>query len=492
MFNSITDEFGKYAGIVYDLEKTVEYSRLFLDRLAIERLNRVFPELADVCKECIDEDITLGKQMWDVTKALTSVDGDLVSIGDHIELLLLPLLKTFIERKCSFNEALNDKYVVKSTASGFLTLYAKDKNIYLHSNNDPMFSEMKYVRSFYDETKKVYYVYGAGLGYLPYQIWDVSEGYTKIKLFEPNDAIYNAALEYGVLSKIPPEKIERVNYNNVHGFLQAAEAENAGVMIHVPSANLIDDEIEKRELLSHWILLNTNRIHDDGWSYNRARNKVANLPNAELMVKNMQSREVVVVAAGPSLTDHLEEIRSWRGEKKIVVVGHAFHKLIDEGIVPDCVVIIDHLKGMMDQVRGIDKMGIPLLVGGDAYWGLAQSYKDVAFSIDDWNYGGTVASAAIEVAIKMNADTIYLTGLDLGYPIHQSHADGIEGQDVLESDKLFAVASSDGGEVLTDKQLDYYRKQIQIQISNHNSIKFYNMSEHGAKIEGAYLWNSRH
>ena len=84
----------------------------------------------------------------------------------------------------------------------------------------------------------------------------------------------------------------------------------------------------------------------------------------------------------------------------------------------------------------------------------------------------------------MKASTVYLIGLDLGYPSENSHADGIEGAVKINDEKLFATESVNGKTVMTDTHMEYYRKQIETQIREHEDIEFYNLSEEGAKIGG--------
>ena len=111
-----------------------------------------------------------------------------------------------------------------------------------------------------------------------------------------------------------------------------------------------------------------------------------------------------------------------------------------------------------------------------------------AYMMRRWEYGGTVSSAALEAAIQMGASKVYLVGLDLGYPILQSHADGIDGGGKMDPANLFEIPAMDGGKVLTDKHMDYYRKQIEVQIGRHPEIAFINLSRHGARISGTGLY----
>ena len=129
-----------------------------------------------------------------------------------------------------------------------------------------------------------------------------------------------------------------------------------------------------------------------------------------------------------------------------------------------------------------------MLLDRFAYWKLACIYEGPKYMLPDMPVYGTVSSVALEVAAMFGMRKIYLAGLDLGYPILQSHVSGASGMRELHRKDLFEIDSTDGGKVLSDEHLTHYRNGIERQISRHSEIDFYNMSLHGAKIRGCQTY----
>ncbi len=477
-------ELQKKADIAYELECIVEYIRGHYDIEAIALLQRCFPKLSDLCKEYLDVDISAGKALWEKAKVLTGIEGDLTAVGDQIEIEILPQVKEYIRRMYQISFDVNERFLLRQSEVGYLTIFEKQEKKWLHSRNDPMFEAAQYVRSLYDPAMKTYYVYGCGMGYHLYQIWEQSEGFSKIVLWESDDLIYEIAKEFGVLSRIPEEAVLRKTFSSAEAFLEEADENQSGILFHLPSVSLISHEEQKRKLITRWMRQNTVRSEIGKHRKNRIRNEMLQLPEAEILVNKERCTEAVIAAAGPSLAEHLEEFCG-RENKKLIAVGHAVKKLLAENILPDLVVLIDHDFAVLEHVTDILGSEIPILIDPNVHWKVAESHQGPVYMMRDWNYGGTVASAAIETALKMGAKKITLTGLDLGYPGMKRYADGLSGgREMKKEEDLFEVESTDGGMVWTDKHMDYYRRQIEQQIAMHGDVTFYNLSEHGARIRG--------
>ncbi len=484
MAEQIIENIYKYSNIIYELEKIAEATKIWMDEVAVDNLDRIFPKLAEACHDCVNDNYILGKALWEQVEKLTGINGDLLALGDQIEYGILPILREFVHTIADINIDINDEFMLQSSVAGYLTLYSKKSNLYFHSRHDPMFQALQFVKSFYNPSKETYYVFGCGMGYELFQLYDISDGFTHIVLYEPDDVVFDMAYSYGVLSMIPDSFLKRYHFENVDEFLLRALADDAGILLNIPTVHNIDDENERRTLITYWMKQNTIRQYEGEESTNRIRNKMLSLPDAEEFLKAEYSEEVVVVAAGPSLNERIELLKKWKYSKKIIAVGTIFRKLLSEGIIPDYVVMIDPTRSMSEQLEGIEDIKVPLLFDENVYWKLPRVYKGPKFFMRSLNYSGTVASAAIEVATMMSPLSVYLVGLDLSYPNEKDHADGSAGIKGLNKDKLLPVDSIDGGLVLTDTAMKYYVDVIEKQVSNHLDIVFYNMSKHGVNIKG--------
>lgn len=498
MAETFLEEIYRYSKIIFELEAMAAKSREWLDEDAVHGLNGILPELYECIKVILDDDAKLGQKIWESLKRALQVEEDLTKLADIVELEILPAMYLWMAEVSKIEIEDEDGDFLKSTRSGFLTL--KYNGYYLHSAVNPMLEAQHLLRDLYDPEKKDYYVFGCGLGYHVYQLYQKLSGYGKIFLFEPNGKLLEYAKRYGVLSWIPGDDLVICRqFESVEAFLQEAERQNAGVFIHVPSSHAHKSAKEKKVLIEKWMSQNTRRLMARSGRLNRIRNDSLGLPDVAALLEKMNYEEAVVVAAGPSVDQCLETLRSWAGNKLIIAVGTILKKLLAENIVPDMVVFIDYDCAVGRQMQEVRRTDIPLVIAREAYWGIAHDYQGPKYLIGTdeeknigfgdkravWMSGGTVSYTALELAIHTNPRAVYLVGLDLGYPMDQRYARGVTQQNGADDTKLFCVEAMDGGYVKTDLHLNKYRESIEGLIARTPDIRFYNLSESGALIRGA-------
>ena len=98
--------------------------------------------------------------------------------------------------------------------------------------------------------------------------------------------------------------------------------------------------------------------------------------------------------------------------------------------------------------------------------------------------GVTVSSAAMEAAYYYGARAIYLLGLDLGYPQGKMYADGSAHVNSSMDTEGLMVESVDGEVLRTTSTFLQFKIGIERQIRNHKDVPVYNLSKHGALIQG--------
>lgn len=497
MAETFLEEIYRYSKIIYELEAMAGRSREWLDEDAVHGLNGILPELYECIKVVLDDDAKLGQKIWESLKRALQVEEDLTRLADIVELEILPAMYLWMAQISRIEIEDEDGDLLKSTRSGFLTL--KYNGYYLHSAVNPMLEAQYLLRDLYDPEKKDYYVFGSGLGYHVYQLYQKLSGYGKIFLFEPNRKLLEYAKRYGVLSWIPGEDLVICRqFESVEAFFQEAKKQDAGIFIHVPSTHAYKNAREKKVLIENWMSQNTRRLMAQRGLINRIRNDSLGLPDVDVLLEKMNYEEAVVVAAGPSVDQCLETLRSWSGNKLIIAVGTILKKLLAEDIVPDMAVFIDYKFALSQQMQGIRRRDIPLVIGRETYWEIAHGYRGPKYLISTdeeknigsgdqravWMSGGTVSYTALELAIHTNPRTVYLVGLDLGYPMDQKYAQGVTQQNEADDAKLFCVEAMDGRYVKTDLHLNTYREGIEGLIARTPDIRFYNLSERGALIRG--------
>lgn len=502
MAEQFLEEIYQYANVVSELRYIVETIREHDDHHAIMTLNSILPDICALCEKCIELQYDDGIVLWKQVQDLTKIQNDLILLGDIIENAILPMMEKWIQSLADICQQADEEYWLESTACGFLTIKNTRTNMYLHSNNNPMEEARKLVESCYDPKVEHYSVYGCGLGYHVYELYRISNGSVSIKLYDVNDNMIEYAKHYGVLEWIPQDKLEIIVDRSVLPFLESIDNVETGVLFHLPSMRQIQDTVEREALLGIYVQQSTVYKFDKDVQINFWRNVSSGIEDISKMQDTTLKKEMVIVAAGPSLDDRIELLRSWKNKKTIVAVGTVFKKMIKQGIRPDYVVVMDPQKRTIKQLEGVENENIPLIIDRTAYWEFAHLYQGPKYMVCTpsgktiitdyarehnltlWNGGGTVTSMALEFAIHFGARKIYFVGVDLAYPAGVSHAIDTMDFSVRNTEGMSLICGVNGSLVYADRIFISYREWIEKRIAQTKEIVYYNMSTKGAHIEG--------
>ena len=226
--------------------------------------------------------------------------------------------------------------------------------------------------------------------------------------------------------------------------------------------------------------------------------------NSNIKCKNIcdffqiqSNKTKLIVSSGPSLDLLINDIKKYRDNYDIYVVGSALSTLIKNNITPNAIVIIDSQDIVANQFNGYNNLKIPLLFLSTASKEAVGNYKGPKYIFYNKhnesniviNTGKTVAVAAIDIAIKNNSKKIILIGQDLAYLNNKTHSNGIQEKYGIDNKALISSNSKTvkgrNGELLyTNRGYIFFKDNIEKLIRDNNKVKFYNCSL-GAKIEGA-------
>lgn len=271
--------------------------------------------------------------------------------------------------------------------------------------------------------------------------------------------------------------------------------------IWYPSVKTIED-IAIRELLeNYWVNTSSSDNLENVMLYNFENNQKLGDKPVDVIKDKFKNKDVVIIGAGPSLDNSLDYLRELLNKDDVILVcvGKAAKKLISGNIVPGYIVAIDGKKGTRWQTEGIEDCGVPLIYLSTAAHNLVSEYNGKRYiayqegiglskeyaeknNLMIYQSGGSVATFAIDMAIRMKCKRVICTGLDMGYVGNSTHAEGI-GRELQDKKRLRKVESVSGGEIYTSKTLDIYRRWIERRIENIEDIEFINTSG-GAKIHG--------
>lgn len=494
------------ADVKYKLERIVKYAYKHLYNNILEILdNGLKEQFTMLCNAKLADDPDKVDYLWILfQKIFSNLGNNDIFIADTISEKILPIINEWIMQteKLELIDSDNGWYM-SSSASGYLYLIDKLNNINVHSTFAPMKQGYELAKKIYDPRYSTYVFLGCGLGYLPYQIYEMSGQYANIIIFEHNSELIEYGIKYGVLSRIADNKLKVFHFEDIIGFLKYIDNEETFFYLFDPLYNREVDEIDKRYL--DFVRLNQNTKY----TYNELceNNYWRNIKNACLFLTDLQlkekRKEFIIVGAGPSVDDSLDYLKNNKGKKVIFAVGTIFKKLLSKGIVPDYVVVLDPQKRTLRQIEGLENESVPMILNATTYWGFAEEYnasKYLVYSGDSFSKldmyaksnnqkviysGGTVTSMAVEVAVELGADTVELVGVDLSYPGNQSHSSDTMDYHSVENEHLIEVEGVNGENVYTDSLLLSYIHDLENQIDSHHGVKFYNHSKIGARIKGS-------
>lgn len=198
---------------------------------------------------------------------------------------------------------------------------------------------------------------------------------------------------------------------------------------------------EDHAKIHHNRTIKTISKHKEEWLSNVKLNS-DNIKNDVALLWNSGSGgQMISVAAGPSLSEDLEDIRKMRKGRELIVVDAAYKYLVDNGIIPDYVICTDASDKILSMWEGMEKpKGIKLILNVIAnpviveWWGENIYWFIMANQIKDGDHdnqiiqdlhaveakiggklfpGGNVSSVALGFCLSVkNADKLYLYGHD--------------------------------------------------------------------------------
>ena len=167
-----------------------------------------------------------------------------------------------------------------------------------------------------------------------------------------------------------------------------------------------------------------------------------NLPLINPTRKKLKNNIAVIACAGPTLLYDLEIIKTYRDKITIFTVDTALKTLLRYGINPDFIVTLDaqyytmydYDKKISDETAVLmDAISTPEIVRihknifftvtGNIFLNNIIEYFFNFFKINFFGIstGGNVSDYAASLAMNFGFDKLYFAGLDLSYPLMQSH-----------------------------------------------------------------------
>lgn len=218
----------------------------------------------------------------------------------------------------------------------------------------------------------------------------------------------------------------------------------------------------------------------------------------QLSNKISEGIPAIVVAAGPSVEENIEELKKAKGKSVIIAVDRILDYLLDAGIEPDFVVTLDPMKDVKYFSRR-DDITIPLMSYMEANNDILKKHKGRKIFCTTNPFveelyrktnktppnllpSGSVAIVAFTICIKLGFKRIILVGQDLAFQGEISHAGGLLSNKGEEANVY--VEGLDGDPVKSRRDWKEFIIRYQDLISLRPDVEVIDAKKSGAKIKG--------
>lgn len=385
--------------------------------------------------------------------------------------------------------------------------YGRDKQVLLHSSFNPVLEGRRFAEEQMREQKKVNFLYGFGLGYHVQEMAKILAEGNKLVIADLNLDVFRIALELRDLSDVLDNQqvhlliSDDLKYmaTKIGGFLD--ESPDLNIVTHVPSLTAVEEKYDELKYLLQELNLrkSIDQKYVDLLHVNYLKNRQIMKHNVGEFFGRFRNLPMIIVSAGPSLDKNKHLLQGLKNKALIICVAHALKSLININVKPHFIITIDPEPVTMKQVEGFECLDIPFVLMATAWPGNAEIYqgpKFIACQHPDYlnpgeenfliNTGGSVSTAALDIAIKMGGNPIIFIGQDLAFTSNKHHCeDSFHGNvDVKPLDTMRRVKGWNNEDVPTSLGMISFNRWIQSRVRNEDGTMFINATEGGAYIDG--------
>lgn len=401
---------------------------------------------------------------------------------------------------------------------------------YLNSRLDPLGAAKIYSERYENRIYLNYLVFGLGDGKHIRKLLENCDETNRIIVFEPSVDIFKVSMNnFMLIDLLKSEKIAicfTELQNDINGFIKYLIADTQTELIEfciLPGYDMLFpdicreliDKIQmalyeikvfaatrtkfKREL-SQNTLFHMKRMITE-CNINQVKEELADI--------DLDNAPVFIVSAGPSLDKNINELKNAQGKSLIIVVDGAVRTISNAGIKPDLIVSID-ANAPCKFFEGIELNGMNWICANQTRPWILQNFtgkifyygsyttewdkaieKELGYTIDSFDVGGSVSTVAFAAAIYFGFKKIVLVGQDLAFTGGRSHTIGAvdaigDSAEYINKRSRTMVEGLDGEMIETDTQMFIYKKWFERKIAQYeNEITVIDATEGGAKILGA-------
>ncbi|WP_026517142.1 motility associated factor glycosyltransferase family protein [Butyrivibrio sp. MC2021] len=375
--------------------------------------------------------------------------------------------------------------------------HANEDIHYLTGLLHPYLDALQYALYYSQNDKLKYDIAGMGMIYEAIALLKVNYGIT-VTIYEADVSFVRTVLTYIDLSEYLASgrlsiKIEPSLEKSISKGSLLAKADTLSTM----------DDHNKESVIIYRSLQLPIKENFQLLTYNFSQNNALGDSYVNDISNEIKGKEIFLIAGGPSLSPCIPILQNCSEDSIILCVGTSAGKLMDNGIKPEFIVLIDGLpvtkKQLMhtfdyDETRLIYLATAchetVMLFDGKRYITYQEGFElsekaALERKLPLYKTGGSVSTLALDLAVKLGAKKVTCLGLDLAYTYNQFHASGISDNNDVEAEQgKIILKSTSGGEVRTASTLASYHDWIEKYIASTDNLpELVNISD-GSYIKG--------
>lgn len=522
-------------------DRVVQYFRIQNHHAGLRHMELLSKKLIDMTSKLIESKTILENsgyivQPEEIAAILTGVmdaekEQDYILLSDLLELQLKPyllqiqgVLVTCVDtsdlrkdlwknnlqglqgRYSKLEKQLNqemEEYLVEPTSSGYPTLCMTDDSgtYYFHSNVNPVTESGYFAKQYYSMEQDHYVIFGLGLGYHVKEFCQIDDG-IDIVIIEPDLQMIKTACATIDLSWLYENERIHLVYDPQYTEITQYLSEDVSFIIHYPSLRHVAQEKVRLQLEKYFISDSGKRNFKIQFC-NNFRDNIINCNGYVDELKDIfYGKNVVIVAAGPSLDKNIGLLKNRPENTVILAVGTVFRKMVSLGIYPDYVIFLDAQPHLYCQIEGLEHMEIPIICASSACKKIAKQYQGKKYLICQKGYdraeqyagqhgyttyetGGSVSTIALDMCLQLGCKSVAYIGLDLAFTDGHTHADSAFDNMASEEEKNVLVPATGGGTVYASRLFVMYKEWIERRVAKEQGkITIYDATEGGALKKG--------
>lgn len=311
----------------------------------------------------------------------------------------------------------------------------------------------------------------------------------------------------------------KINYLEISGAIRNSMGMECEVLIH-PNYDRVNSELLspilkkiKMGLVTATINKNTENYFKFEWITEPILNlSITKNARSLLEIKDkFIDKDVILVSSGPSMSDHIDFIKKNSPSAYIIASGSAVNGLINNGIMPDFVTIMDG--SSINYTAHFEKTQYtgPIIITGTTNHSILKNHKGEIFVTnfaqdtitaverkDLLNVPNvpSVALYSLLLTHYLGAKNVYMVGQDLALANGQYYAKGVsEHANMKNLGQTIEVESNNGEMTHTTfglaSTLESFNNIVSIINQTNSNIRIYNLAKDGAKIKGVPYINSK-